>query len=261
MTIKNFTAKTDGKQPSVKIGDVFRTNQGYDVVVVSYGGYRDITIEFKDDRKHRSVVVSQNLKKGQVKNPYHPSVVGIGYIGVGKHPVSVNRKLTHAYITWTNMIKRCYCPKSLAKRPSYKDCSVDTRWHDFQNFAEWHVGQAYYDTGYHLDKDLLVKGNRVYAPETCLLIPNDINGLLIENISCRGSLPIGVHYHKGKGCYTAQLSLGGGNIMHLGGFQTVDKASDAYVEAKERHVKNKALEWRGRIDDRAFNALMAWTVY
>lgn len=34
--------------------------------------------------------------------------------------------------------------------------------------------------GWHLDKDILLKGNKVYSPETCAFVPAKINSLLIS---------------------------------------------------------------------------------
>ena len=44
-------------------------------------------------------------------------------------------------------------------------------------------------------------------------------------------------------------------------YTTPEEASAAYVEAKEAYVKELALEWKDKIEPRAFEALMNWTVY
>lgn len=44
---------------------------------------------------------------------------------------------------------------------------------------------------WHLDKDILVAGNKIYSPETCLFVPNRINSLLIRGVKT-GPLPLGV---------------------------------------------------------------------
>ena len=49
---------------------------------------------------------------------------------------------------------------------------------------------------YHLDKDILVKGNKVYSPETCCFVPQEINSLLVTSVRSRGDQPIGVSYNK-----------------------------------------------------------------
>lgn len=66
------------------------------------------------------------------------------------------------------MLQRCYDKDSLEKNPTYKDCTVAEEWHNFQNFAEWF--KENYIEGYHLDKDIKIKGNRVYGPDRCMFV-------------------------------------------------------------------------------------------
>ena len=49
-----------------------------------------------------------------------------------------------------------------------------------------------------LDKDILYKGNKEYAPDKCIFVPERINKLFLKNDADRGDLPIGVTYHKNK---------------------------------------------------------------
>ena len=53
---------------------------------------------------------------------------------------------------------------------------------------------------FHLDKDLLSKGNKVYSESTCVFIPKDINLLLTKSTASRGEHLIGVHW-----CNTKRL--------------------------------------------------------
>ena len=43
-------------------------------------------------------------------------------------------------------------------------------------------------------------------------------------------------------------------------FKTELEAFNAYKKAKEAFVKEQANKWKGQIDDRAYNALMNYTV-
>jgi hypothetical protein len=45
-----------------------------------------------------------------------------------------------------------------------------------------------------LDKDILYKGNKIYSPDTCVFVPQEINALFVKNDANRGDLPIGVFY-------------------------------------------------------------------
>ena len=184
---------------------------------------------------------------------------GIGYNSGGKNKTKVSGKRTTAYQTWYNMIQRCYCPNYHFRQPSYIGCTVDVRWHDFQNFADWYVGHNYCKLGYQLDKDILFAGNKSYSPETCCLIPAELNTLVSDRRSTKGKHPEGVYFDKNSNKFKAQLRTGG-KRKHLGLFDCQHDAYLSYVSAKEAHVRKKAIDWRGCIDRRAFDALVNWRV-
>ena len=242
------------------LGKEFETNKCGKCVVVDYKGAYDVLVKFENS----NVIVScqlDNLRKGKVLNPFHPTFEGVGYMGVGKYS-SVDTK---PYNLWKNMLERAYNPRSHAKRPTYKDTTVCEEWHNFQNFAEWCYGQKFFGmrdkdgASYHLDKDLLVEGNKVYSPETCCFIPPSINSLLIKERRVRGESTVGVHYNKNTGLYSALLRRNGVKKT-LGYFSTPEEAFQAYKKAKEAYVKEVAEEWRGKIDDEAYAALMGWEI-
>ena len=240
----------------IKVGDIFITNQGCRAKVVEYISYKKILIEFDDEHKHRMYTYATNLKKGQVSNPFYRSIYGVGYIGFGQFNVAVNRKATYEYLIWKAMLQRCYSDVRHEIDPTYKNCTVCDEWHNFQVFAEWYTNHEFYGLGYQLDKDLLIDGNKVYSPETCSLVPSPINNLFLDSGAKRGEYPIGVHYSKRDNVFVARLNING-RKTHLGHFDSPIKASEAYQKAKKEYVKQKALEWQNRIDERLFNALMA----
>lgn len=113
--------------------------------------------------------------------------------GVGKHKARVNGKITPAYNAWNNMLVRCYDEEYQRKKPTYIGCSVCEEWHNFQNFAGWYyINHPQESSGYCLDKDLLVIGNRKYGPDLCIFIPNEINCFITDSSAMRGDLMIGV---------------------------------------------------------------------
>lgn len=95
-------------------------------------------------------------------------------VGVNDAPFPTTVKID-SYNTWLNMLGRCYAP---ARQDCYAGCTVDPRWHSYMAFKEW------YDTnhrdGWHMDKDLLVPGNRVYGPDACVFVPAYINDGIIR---------------------------------------------------------------------------------
>ena len=56
------------------------------------------------------------------------------------------------------------------------------------------------------------------------------------------------------------VTPGKGGSEHLGLFNTEIEAFNAYKTAKEAFVKEQANKWKGKIDDRAYNALMNYQV-
>lgn len=214
------------------IGSIHKTYEGGSVQVLEYVNASRVLIKHQDVHGHEAWIQSDKLRNGKIKNPYHPSVFSKGYIGVGRHEATKNRKRTPAYVAWLNMLRRCYSLKYHAKHPTYVGCSVAEEWLSFQNFADWFELQCRED-GWHLDKDLLVEGNKVYGPETCMFVPSAVNNLFIDAGAVRGAYPIGVSRH-GKG-YKARLRKRN-KEEHLGYFSTVRQAQVAYSKAKMDHV-------------------------
>ena len=244
------------KNEQIKHGDVFRTNEGGSVTVVEYRGCTEVVIKHNDEHAHIATVHAHQLRKGQVKNPYHRSIFGVGFIGIGNHLVSVNGKDTPAYATWRRMLERCYCTKYHARRPTYIGCSVHPDWCNFQNFAEWFERQ-YFATCWQLDKDLMSEGNKIYSADTCVFVPQQLNSLLTDCGASRGDLPQGVS-RNGKG-YQASLSVDG-NRHQLGAYATPEEAFEVYKLAKEYNVKRMAEQYRCLIDPRVYDSLMRYEV-
>lgn len=161
------------------IGDIFKTNEGYDIQIISYIDRHNVLIKFVERPSYQVWSTMQNIKKGQIKNPYHPSVYGLGFYGVGNYTARINNKKTEQYIKWFSMFVRCYDEGYQERQPTYIGCSVSDEFMDFQNFAQWY-DRAIYDCEYplELDKDLMIEGNKVYSPMSCCFIPKEINNAL-----------------------------------------------------------------------------------
>ena len=91
-------------------------------------------------------------------------------------------------------------------------------------------------------------------------IPQEINSLLVKREASRGENLIGVYWDKTKKAFRATVRKNKGKSEHLGYFKTEIEAFKAYKTAKESFVKEQANEWKDRIDPRAYNALMNYTV-
>lgn len=243
----------------IKAGDVFKTNRGCSFTIVAYTSHRSILIEFNDAHKHRMTITARSLNSGYIKNPYYPSVRNRGFIGVGKFKAYRHGKVTDEYKKWSSMFRRCYSEVDSKDRSHYGDCEIHEDWFNFQNFASWLTTNKHYKPEYQLDKDLLALGGKIYSPDVCCLVPTQINNILLDCKSKKKPLPIGAKKDKRSGKFIAAMSVNAKNT-YIGGFDTVDQAHKSYVKAKEAHVKQVANEWRGRIDERVYEALMSWRV-
>lgn len=184
-------------------------------------------------------------------------ILGIGYNSQVKHPAFANGEIAKPYSIWRAMLQRCYCAKTQLKQPTYQGCTVDERWHDYQDFAEWFESNEYSGLGYDLDKDLLVHGNKIYSPDTCVFVPRELNSLLTSCKAARGNLPQGVSFLKARKKFMARVRADG-KERYLGLFDCPNEAHRAYTTAKEDYVRASALEWQGRIADDVFQALVNW---
>lgn len=66
--------------------------------------------------------------------------------------------------------------KRVGKARNYEDVKLSHDWQRFAGFFYWMVGQEHCDL--HLDKDILVPGNRMYGPQVCVLVPSYINNIV-----------------------------------------------------------------------------------
>lgn len=187
------------------------------------------------------------------------TVRGIGYNSGGVYKRSEGNKPTRFYNLWLGLFNRCYADYQLERRPSYKGCTVDERWHDYQEFAKWCDEHKYSDLGYQLDKDILIKGNKIYSPETCCFVPREINMLFVSAARARGEFPQGVHYYKPLDKYKAIVRINGKH-KQLGYHDTPEQAYEVYKREKEAHVKNMADLWFGSIETSVYEALMDWSL-
>lgn len=143
------------------------------------------------------------------------------------------------YRKWSSMIERCYSEACLKERPSYKGCTVTPEWLSFMTFREWMMTQDW--EGNELDKDILIKGNSVYGPDTCLFVSQAVNSFILDNPKNRGKWPIGVYLHK-PNKWRAMLSVPGRNKICLGVHGSPEEAHSAYLIGKQKMAMKLASE-------------------
>ncbi|MGB8882656.1 MAG: hypothetical protein WCC44_02195 [Azonexus sp.] len=184
--------------------------------------------------------------------PKKKLVFGIGrndadYVVCPRGPDGKRAKCPY-YRTWSHMLERCYSPARHAHNPTYIGCSVVPGWHSFMAFKSWMETQDW--QGKHLDKDILVPGNRTYGPDTCLFVTPAINTLLLDSAAQRGALLLGVCLDHGR--YRANCRIDG-HQLYFGMFNTPAEAHRAWQIAKLAALNDA---WLQEPDPRVCRALV-----
>ena len=241
------------------VGKILKSKNFGDFKILKCNDATNVEIQFLKTG-YEMVTQLGNIRNGKVKDPYSPSVYDIGIVGT-KYPSKVNGVKTKEYELWHSMLTRCYSDVYKKKQPTYEGCEVSDKFKSYEYFYEWcHKQIGFNNKDWHLDKDLLVKGNKVYSESTCIFIPAEINQVLIKREALRGEYLIGVYWHNTKKAFKAQVSTNKGKQEYLGLFNTELEAFNAYKDAKEAFIKEQANKWKSQIDIRAYNALMNYKV-
>jgi len=180
--------------------------------------------------------------------------------------VTTNGKRNKDYSLWASILQRCYGDNTSARKGVYLGCSVSENFKSYSYFSSWcnnQIGYTIKDSNgsvWHLDKDLLLKGNKIYSEDNCVFIPQQINALITKRESLRGEYPIGTSLNKRSGKFQANCKDGAGKLIYLGLHDTPEQAFQAYKTFKEALIKEVAEKWKGDIDPRAYQALLSYRV-
>lgn len=245
------------KVEPIKEGEVFRNFYGCEYQIVAVLESAKVRVKFLDEFGYEKVVDNSSCRGG-VRNPYRRNISGVGYLGEGEY---TSQKDKRAFTLWTNMLTRCYDEYQLTIGVTYLGCSVSEDWHCFQNFASWCYGQTTFtEVGdWCLDKDIMIKGNKLYSSETCSFVPREINNLFTLRQNCRGDYPLGVHQNKKSGKFVSQINIDGKRVC-LGHFDNPEKAFQIYKTAKEDVVRSLAEKYKSLLDSRVYDSLINWKV-
>ena len=248
------------------LNKTFINSEGCAYKVISYnkGIYH---IQFLDEYKYIKKCGVKEVKNGKIKNPFFKSIYGVGYYGIGSNTIPRNDIF---YNCWHKMIERCYNEKSRKRYSTYEDCFVCEEWLSYYNFYNW-CTKNYYELKNDndkmcLDKDILVKGNKIYSPKTCVFVPNRINVLFTKNNKNRGLYPIGVYYKTKNNKFCSQCSVYRNNKkipIYLGLFDNELDAFKTYKQFKEFYIKTVADEYKEKYENfpnKIYNALYSWKV-
>ena len=117
------------------VGEVCKSKLSGDFKILKYNGATDVEIQFINTG-FETIATLGNIKSGLIKDPYSPSVYGIGVLGT-KYPSTINGVKTKEYALWKGMLKRCYSDKYQKKYPTYEGCEVSENFKYYEYFYEW----------------------------------------------------------------------------------------------------------------------------
>lgn len=162
-------------------GILFEMNDGSFVKVLKYINAKNILVRFIDNKTDEFWAHIGNLRKGKYKNPFTPSVFNHGFIGVGNYNPLIHKDAKYC---WIYMLERCFTNK----RAVQVNNTIDEKWLNFQNFSQWYYCQENWSVNIklELDKDVKILGNRHYGPDTCCLLPREINTIYPKSYTTGG---------------------------------------------------------------------------
>lgn len=172
-------------------GIVYENNNGDKFVVLevyNIDGKKLAKIQFlhtgyikKDVRFDMGVI------HGNVKDPYEPSYLNVGYTGnqnvidtfIGRYGEKIYKKIKKI---WSHMLDRCYNPKcNIYQYYGAKNIFVDSRWFDFsvflkdiQSLTNWPAFLREPEQ-FELDKDYYAAN--AYSKDSCVWLSNEDNAL------------------------------------------------------------------------------------
>lgn len=147
-------------------------------------------------------------------------------------------------------MRRCYSEKDRHIYPTYKGVEILEEWKCFENFAQWF--EENYTEGFALDKDLICKDCKIYSPETCSFVPQEINNLLVEGGKKR-ELPRGIRKINKR--YQVRLGTCEGT-KYLGCFDTIEEANCAYITGRNNYIDQQAEKWKSKLHPTVYQNLI-----
>jgi hypothetical protein len=216
-----------------RIGVIATNISGLKMKCIEYYNSSNISVEFENGYVIHNVQWN-NFVRGKVKDKSKKD-----------SKIIKSGKLSKEYYTWIHMLDRCFNEKIKEQKPTYKDCICCDEWLIFDNFCSWLHEQENFSIWQNLkwsaiDKDILVKGNKIYSPETCCLVPINVNSLFVKQDTNRGNLPIGVFLRNDKyKAYCANPLLNKKAIL-IGSYDNQEDAFLCYKQYKENLIKQIA---------------------
>lgn len=171
------------QQKKERLGMEKLNKQGCLMKIVEYNKTSNIVVEFQDKRKLKVKTTYNEFVKGSVKNPYYPTIYGVGCIGT-KYHARIGKKILKEYATWKNMLYRCYGDYN-ERYNTHENAIVCEEWLVYENFYDWLHEQSNAEnflkgSNWILNRKIINKNNEIYSPDTCCLVPKNVDGLFIK---------------------------------------------------------------------------------
>ncbi|HFD2033479.1 TPA: hypothetical protein ACF2DD_002056 [Clostridium perfringens] len=238
---------------------------GEECEIIEYKNNRNVLVKFLNTGE---LVKGEykDFKNGFIKSHFTPSVFGIGVVGL-ENTSDKEGKLLKSYNTWKGILERCYDEKYQEKNPRYIGCTVCDEWLYYPNFKKWY-DENYYEVDNQriaLDKDILNKNNKVYSPNNCVFVPQNINTLFVKCNTKRGEYPVGVSWKEKNKKHQAQCQIfdiedNKSKGKYLGLYNTPEEAFQAYKQFKEENIKQVANFYKTQIPSQLYNAMINYKV-
>lgn len=255
--LKNACARKSECVLTSIMNKCFSTNHDGAALVIGGKDSHNLVVKFLETGNIRNHIRLDNLRRGKVKDvqklTQYPTVFGIGFAPYKK---VANPRI---YKIWTNLLARCYCKKRTSGRDkSYAKVIICDDWLHYDRFEEWYVKNQLMEVNSFIDKDLLSHECKIYSPNTCVMLPREINNALqrteLNTKSTSLGLPVGVQRTKDGKIFSVMKH------KHLGFFKNAEQAFNAYKVEKEKYLKYLAEKYKSVISATAYNALLNYSV-
>lgn len=189
--VRHFPARDPAHSPEAHVGHVFPTRHYSKIRVLTALCAKRYTVQFVKTGYVTEAHIA-NMRSGNVKDPFHPRVCGVGFLGHGSRKALHGERL---YAVWADMLQRCY-RKQASGYAAYGGAGifVDARWHNFGHFQEDAPGLAGWRRwveeaeAVHLDKDYY--SSNCYSRETCIWLPRAENVMYVSTATPLYATPL-----------------------------------------------------------------------
>lgn len=201
-----------------------------------------ILIRYSDG--YEESVKLSSYTNNTVVHPLDIIIANHGYIGIGDY-----NKSHVSFNVWCGMLSRCY----IVEKNKDKKLTVCSEWHNFQTFAKWYEDNYYEikDERIDLDKDILLKENKTYSPNSCCFIPMSINTMMTPLRTVNSGIAKGA-----RGTYHSVNMVNGKKITHVG-FLSIEDARANHIRIKRDCILSKLYNIRDYISIEFYNRIYA----